>query len=1019
MNSENWKKVAEIAAFGLGAAFVAATVTAKLKQADSVYDNDPKEKNPLEGKKVVFVENENEPENADGVKGHLEVVGKSEHKAGFYEKYIKRGADVVLSFGGLVALSPILGGIALAIKAEDPGPVFFTQKRLGKNKEYFKLHKFRSMKMSTPHDVPTHKLENPDQYITKVGKFLRAHSLDELPQIWDIFVGNMSIIGPRPGLWNQDKLTAERDKYGANDVKPGLTGWAQINGRDELEIEEKAKLDGEYVEKLSFGMDAKCFLGSLGVFGGDDSVVEGRTGKKAIGRHYTDGKCAEDLIGHIGFGEPVEVDASTEKKVLITGAGSYIGESFRTYASTHYPSLSISAIDMLDGSWKKADFSSYNIVYHVAGIAHADVGNVDEATKEKYYKVNTDLAVEVAEKAKAEGVKEFIFMSSMIVYGDSAPYGKAKVVDEYTVPHPANFYGDSKLQADVAVRDLADGGFKVIVLRPPMIYGRGSKGNYPTLAKLAKKLPVFPDVDNERSMLHIDNLCEFLCQIMLVKEVKENAVVLIPQNSEWTKTSEMVKAIGKVSGKRVKLMGIMKPAVLIGGKVPGKIGGLVNKAFGNSCYAHGVSVYKGIKYQKVGLNESIVRTEGREPSDKEDHTLSENKVVSMHKRTEGREPREKEKKPKALMLASVASMIDQFNMQNIQLLLDNGFLVDVACNCREGNTITDERVQSLIKRLADKGVPVIHVPIPRKITDVKGIANSIAQVKKMCDENHYNLLHCHSPIGSVVARVAARDARNRGTKVIYTAHGFHFYKGAPKQNWVLFYPVEKICSKWTDVLITINTEDYEFAKKHMNAGRVEYIPGVGVDTEKFQLENFDRAAKRAELGIKDDDFFILSVGELNQNKNQEVIVRAIAKLNNQKIHYFIAGKGDKADYLQELANQLGVNLHLLGYRTDIVELLNTADLYAFPSYREGLSVALMEAMSAGLPCVVSKIRGNVDLIEDGKGGYLCDPHDVDEFAVGIEKVNESMGAYNREVMKSFDVKDVIEKTKKIYFGLEG
>ena len=1018
MNSETWKKVAEIAAFGLGAAFVTAAVTAKLKKADSVYDNDPKEKNPLEGKKVVFVENENEPENADGVKGHLEVVGKSEHKPGFYEKYIKRGADVVLSFGGLVALSPILGGIALAIKAEDPGPVFFTQKRVGKNKEYFKLHKFRSMKMSTPHDKPTHMLENPEQYITRVGKFLRSHSLDELPQIWDIFVGNMSIIGPRPGLWNQDKLTAERDKYGANDVKPGLTGWAQINGRDELEIEDKAKLDGEYVKKLSFGMDVKCFLGSLGVFGGDDSVVEGGTGKKTIGRKYTDGKSAEELIGHIGFGEPVEVDTSTEKKVLITGAGSYIGESFSSYASTHYPSLSISSIDMIDGSWREKDFSSYDIVYHVAGIAHADVGNVDDATKEKYYKVNTDLTVEVCQKAKAEGVKEFIFMSSMIVYGDSAPYGKAKVVDEYTVPHPANFYGDSKLQADVAVRDLADDKFKVIVLRPPMIYGKGSKGNYPTLAKLAKKLPVFPDVDNERSMLHIDNLCEFLCQIMLVKEVKENAVVLIPQNAEWTKTSEMVKAIGKVSGKRVRLMGIMKPAVLIGGKLPGKIGGLVNKAFGNSCYAHGVSVYKGIKYQKVGLNESIVRTEGREPSDKEDHTLSENKVVSMHLRTEGREPREKEEKPKALIVASVASMIDQFNMQNIQLLLDNGYQVDVTCNCKEGNTISDERVQSLIKRLADKGVPVIHVPIPRKITDVKGIANSIAQVKKMCDDNHYNLLHCHSPIGSVVARVAARDARNRGTKVIYTAHGFHFYKGAPKQNWVLFYPVEKICSKWTDVLITINTEDYEFAKKHMNAGRVEYIPGVGVDTKKFQLENFDRTAKRAELGIKDDDYFILSVGELNQNKNQEVIVRALAKLNNPKIHYFIAGKGDKADYLQELAKQLGVNLHLLGYRTDIVELLNTADVYAFPSYREGLSVALMEAMSAGLPCVVSKIRGNVDLIEDGRGGYLCDPNSVDEFAAGMKQIISGdcnkMGKCNMKKMEHFDINNVTEKMIRIY-----
>lgn len=262
-------------------AFVLMVILAMAKKGSSVYKNQPEQKNPLEGKKVVFITNDEEPENADGVRGHLEAVGDSQHKAGFYEKYIKRGLDVLLSFGGLVVLSPVFLAIFIAIKIDDPGPVLFTQKRVGKNKEFFKLHKFRSMKMSTPHDKPTHMLENPEQYITKVGKFLRAHSLDELPQIWDIFIGNMSVIGPRPGLWNQDLLTAERDKYGANDVRPGLTGWAQINGRDELEIPEKAKLDGEYVEKLSFGFDVKCFLGSVGVFGGDDSVVEGGTGEMA------------------------------------------------------------------------------------------------------------------------------------------------------------------------------------------------------------------------------------------------------------------------------------------------------------------------------------------------------------------------------------------------------------------------------------------------------------------------------------------------------------------------------------------------------------------------------------------------------------------------------------------------------------------------------------------------------------------------------------------------------------------
>lgn len=169
--------------------------------------------------------------------------------------------------------------IALIIKITDPGPAIFKQKRVGKNKTYFELYKFRSMKMDTPRDCPTHLLENPEQYITRIGKFLRKSSLDELPQIFNIWTGKMSIIGPRPALWNQDDLVAERDKYGANDVRPGLTGWAQINGRDELEIPVKAKLDGEYVEKLSFGFDLKCFFGTIGSVLKSDGVVEGGTGE--------------------------------------------------------------------------------------------------------------------------------------------------------------------------------------------------------------------------------------------------------------------------------------------------------------------------------------------------------------------------------------------------------------------------------------------------------------------------------------------------------------------------------------------------------------------------------------------------------------------------------------------------------------------------------------------------------------------------------------------------------------------
>ena len=195
-----------------------------------------------------------------------------------YKHFFKRLIDVTLSFIGGVLLLPIFLIISLAIVIDDPGPVIFKQKRVGKNKKLFWLHKFRSMKVKTP-DVPTHLLENPEQYITRVGKILRKTSLDELPQVYDILFNKMSIIGPRPALWNQDDLIAERDKYGANDVKPGLTGWAQINGRDELEIPVKAKLDGEYVEKMSFAFDCKCFFGTILSVLRSDGVVEGGTGE--------------------------------------------------------------------------------------------------------------------------------------------------------------------------------------------------------------------------------------------------------------------------------------------------------------------------------------------------------------------------------------------------------------------------------------------------------------------------------------------------------------------------------------------------------------------------------------------------------------------------------------------------------------------------------------------------------------------------------------------------------------------
>ncbi|WP_303839860.1 NAD-dependent epimerase/dehydratase family protein [Selenomonas ruminantium] len=294
------------------------------------------------------------------------------------------------------------------------------------------------------------------------------------------------------------------------------------------------------------------------------------------------------------------------KKVLITGANSYIGVSFENYVKEHYSEeLDIDTVDMIDGTWREKDFSPYDVVFHVAGLAHADVGNVSEETKKRYYAINTNLAIETAEKAKADGVGQFVFMSSSIIYGESAPYGKRKMITEETIPAPANFYGDSKWQADKGVRKLASDKFTVTVLRPPMIYGKGSKGNYPKLAKLAKILPVFPDVDNERSMLYIENLCEFLSQVM----IRGCSGVFWPQNAEYSNTKEIVRKIAKISGHKILISSTLNFLITLALHMPGKVKKLVNKALGNMSYDRKMSKYD-FDYQVVTLEESIKKTEG-------------------------------------------------------------------------------------------------------------------------------------------------------------------------------------------------------------------------------------------------------------------------------------------------------------------------------------------------------------------------------------------------------------------------
>lgn len=297
------------------------------------------------------------------------------------------------------------------------------------------------------------------------------------------------------------------------------------------------------------------------------------------------------------------------KKILITGANSYIGNAVKQYFAIYQTEhkeeeWQLDSISLRGDEWKQASFDGYDTVLHLAGIAHADIGKVSEEGREAYYRVNRDLAVKAAEKARAEGVGQFVYMSSIIVYGDSAPVGQQKHITADTEAAPANFYGDSKYQAERELQKMQTNGFRVAIVRPPMIYGKGSKGNFPMLLKLAKKTPVFPNIQNQRSMLYVENLAEF---IRLLTEAGVGGI-FYPQNGEYVSTAEMVRLIGEALGKKVRLCGFLNPFVRLAAKMPGKIGGMTRKAFGSLTIDRELSARDIMGYQIYSLEESIRRS---------------------------------------------------------------------------------------------------------------------------------------------------------------------------------------------------------------------------------------------------------------------------------------------------------------------------------------------------------------------------------------------------------------------------
>lgn len=296
------------------------------------------------------------------------------------------------------------------------------------------------------------------------------------------------------------------------------------------------------------------------------------------------------------------------KRILITGINSYIGNATERYLAEYNAKegrelYRMDKVSLRGKDWEEMDFVPYDVILHVAGIAHADIGNVSEETKALYYQVNRDLTEQVAKKACKEGVQQFIYLSSVIVYGDSAGVGGKKQITAQTLPKPANFYGDSKWQAEQRLQSLETEAFRVAVIRPPMIYGKGSKGNFPMLVKLASKMPVFPKIQNERSMLYVENLAEFI-RLLIERDISGT---FFPQNAEYVTTSEMVQQIGRSMGKNIHLWSVFNPFVKLASKMPGKIGGMANKAFGSLTIDKNLSNQEITGYQIYSLKESVER----------------------------------------------------------------------------------------------------------------------------------------------------------------------------------------------------------------------------------------------------------------------------------------------------------------------------------------------------------------------------------------------------------------------------
>lgn len=648
------------------------------------------------------------------------------------------------------------------------------------------------------------------------------------------------------------------------------------------------------------------------------------------------------------------------KKVLITGANSYIGTSFEKWVQEQHPDeFQIDTVDMIGESWREKSFEGYDAVFHVAGIAHADVGKVSEETKKFYYKVNRDLAIETAKKAKQASVNQFVLMSSMIIYGESAGLGKKKVINKMTEPQPANFYGDSKWQADKGVRKLESKEFHVAVVRPPMIYGKGSKGNYPLLSKFAKKLPIFPDIQNERSMLHIDNLCEFLSLLFLNGE----GGIYFPQNKEYVQTSKLVKEIAKASNHKIRIARVFNPFVWIASKIPGKISGLVNKAFGNMVYEKNMSMCFDGRYQIKSLKESIKMTEGN--------------------------------KKKVLILVNHEVVIYNFRKELVEKLLEEGY--EVIISSPKG-----ERIDIL----CEMGCKHVDVKLNRHGTNPLEELKLILYYRKLIADVRPNVILTYTIKPNLYGAIVA-SLYNIPIIVNITGLGTAVENPSNLQRFMIL--MYRIAFRKVQTIFVQNTENRDFfIKNKIGIKKLKLLPGSGVNLNQFQMLEYPT----------DEKIHFVFISRIMKEKgiDQYLEMAKYIKRKYPNTYFHICGfcEEEYESVLNKLEKEGIIIYH--GLVMDIREILAFTHCTIHPTYYpEGMSNVLLESAASGRPIITTNRSGCREIVENEVNGYRIPEKNAKALIEAVEKFlnlpNEEkriMGLEGRKkVEKEFDREIVI------------